>query len=53
LKLDKSKTEQAVAKEEPLNTDDSRPRAFVIPTDEGLIIARDTLRCVQGEPQPS
>lgn len=31
-----------------ISTDDSRLAAYVIPTDEELLIARDTLRCVQG-----
>ncbi|MEW6282553.1 MAG: acetate kinase [Candidatus Eremiobacterota bacterium] len=30
-----------------ISTDDSRLRALVIPTDEELLIARDTVRCVQ------
>ena len=32
-----------------ISTDDSRLAAYVIPTDEELLIARDTVRCVQGE----
>jgi acetate kinase len=31
-----------------ISTDDSRFAAFVIPTDEELLIARDTVRCVRG-----
>jgi acetate kinase len=28
-------------------------QAWVIPTDEELLIARDTVRCVLGEPHPA
>ena len=34
-----------------ISTDNSRLAAYVIPTDEELLIARDTVRCVQGTPQ--
>lgn len=53
LKLDKSKNEQTVGREERITTEDSRLHAFVIPTDEELLIARDTVRCILGEPHPS
>lgn len=53
LKLDKTKNEQAVGKEQRISTDDSRLHVFVIPTDEELLIARDTVRCILGEPHPS
>ena len=53
LKLDKEKNEQAIGKEQRISTDDSRLQAFVIPTDEELLIARDTVRCILGEPHPS
>jgi acetate kinase len=53
LKLDKTKNEQAIGKEEQISTTDSRLHAFVIPTDEELLIARDTVRCILGEPHPS
>ena len=36
-----------------ITTDDSKLKAFVIPTDEELLIARDTVRCIAGEPHPS
>ncbi len=35
-----------------ISRDDSRLAAYVIPTDEELLIARDTARCIQGEPNP-
>jgi acetate kinase len=53
IKLDKKKNEQAVGKEERISTDDSRLHVFAIPTDEELLIARDTIRCILGVPHPS
>jgi len=53
LKLDKNRNEQAVGKEAQISTDGSNLKAFVIPTDEELLIARDTVRCIAGEPHPS
>ena len=53
LKLDRNKNEAAVGKEERISTDDSRLHAFAIPTDEELLIARDTVRCILGIPHPS
>ena len=53
LKVDKSRNEQAVGKEAQISTDDSTLKAYVIPTDEELMIARDTVRCIAGEPHPS
>ena len=34
-----------------ISSDGSRLAAYVIPTDEELLIARDTVRCVRGAPQ--
>jgi acetate kinase len=53
LKVDKSRNEEAVGKEAQISTDDSTLKAYVIPTDEELLIARDTVRCIAGEPHPS
>lgn len=53
LKLDKKANEVAVGQEQRITTHDSRLHAFVIPTDEELLIARDTIRCILGEPHPS
>jgi acetate kinase len=49
LKVEKSRNEQAVGKETEISTDDSKLKAYVIPTDEELLIARDTVRCIAGE----
>jgi acetate kinase len=35
-----------------ISREDSRVAAYVIPTDEELLIARDTARCILGEPNP-
>ena len=53
LKLDEGKNQEAVGKEERITTEDSKIHVYVIPTDEELLIARDTVRCVLGEPHPS
>lgn len=50
LKLDEKRNQQRVGSEGQISTDDSRLHAFVIPTDEELLIARDTVRCILGEP---
>lgn len=34
-----------------ISSDGARLAAYVIPTDEELLIARDTVRCIQGAPQ--
>ena len=53
LKLDEKKNQQMVGSEGQISSDDSTLHAYVIPTDEELLIARDTVRCIQGEPHPS
>jgi len=53
LKLDEGKNTQAVGVEARISSDDSRLHAYAIPTDEELLIARDTVRCILGEPHPS
>ena len=52
LELDESKNSQAVnGYEGPINKEGSKLSCYVIPTDEELLIARDTMRCVKGVPQ--
>ena len=41
-----------VGKEGEISTDASRLRVMVIPTNEELLIARDTFRAVRGLPNP-
>lgn len=53
LRLDPGKNEQTVAREGQISADDSKLHAYAIPTDEELLIARDTVRVIQGEPHPS
>lgn len=49
LSLDHEKNQKTVGIEGPITRDDSRLAAYVIPTDEELLIARDTARCILGE----
>ena len=48
LKLDNDRNDAAVGSEKQITTDDSTLHAFVIPTDEELLIARDTFHCIVG-----
>ena len=53
LEIDAAKNQQTVAREGLISTDDSRLLAYAIPTDEELLIARDIVRVILGEPHPS
>ena len=53
LTLDEDMNAQTFGREVQISTADSRLQAWVIPTDEELLIARDTVRCILGEPHPS
>ncbi|MCU1342328.1 MAG: acetate kinase [Candidatus Acidoferrum typicum] len=53
LSLDDDKNKNAVGHEAVISREDSRLAAYVIPTDEELLIARDTVRCILGEPHPT
>jgi acetate kinase len=50
LRLDDNRNKRMVGLEGQISSDDSGLHAFVIPTDEELLIARDTVRCILGEP---
>jgi acetate kinase len=53
LKLDPARNEQLIGGAEgAISTDDSRLHAYVIPTDEELLIARDTMRLVESVEVP-
>ena len=53
VKLDESRNEQAVrGKEMLISSEDSRVPVYVIPTNEELILARDTVRAVKSLPFP-
>jgi acetate kinase len=53
LKVDASRNQETVAREGKICTEDSKLLAYAIPTDEELLIARDTVRVILGEPHPS
>jgi len=53
LKVDESKNQEMLGLEGQISSQDSSLHAYVIPTDEELLIARDTVSCIQGEPHPS
>jgi acetate kinase len=52
LRVDPVRNANAVGVEADVSADDSPARTLVIPTNEELIIARDTFRLVVGAPQP-
>jgi len=53
LTLDAEKNVRALGTQAEISTDGSSLAAYCIPTDEELLIARDTLRCIFGTPHPS
>jgi acetate kinase len=53
LKLDMQKNQKTIGVQDAITQDDSRLAAYVIPTDEELLIARDTVRVILGEPHPT
>jgi acetate kinase len=53
LKIDATLNQQTVGREGLISTDDSKLLAYAIPTDEELLIARDTVRVILGKPHPS
>jgi len=56
LRLHEDRNKAAVALERQISADDSTLHAFVIPTDEELLIAHDTVRCIteqQQAPRPA
>jgi len=53
LRVDAEKNEQTVGREGIISTADSKLQAYAIPTDEELLIARDTVRVIKGVPHPS
>src|SRR6202166_1054186 len=52
LSLDGEKNLKTNGMEGMISREDSRLAAYVIPTDEELLIARDTARCILGEANP-
>jgi acetate kinase len=53
LRIDSGKNDQTVGREGQISTDGSKLLAYAIPTDEELLIARDTVRVIEGQPHPS
>ncbi len=53
LSLDHEKNQQTVGREGRISTDNSTLLAYAIPTDEELLIARDTVRVILGVSHPS
>lgn len=53
LHIDDAKNQETVGREGMISTQDSKLLAYAIPTDEELLIARDTVRVIKGEPHPS
>lgn len=51
--IDLARNREAVGKASEISTDASRIRMFVIPTNEELLIARDTFRVIRDLPIPS
>ena len=53
LTLDAARNQQTVGHEGRITTESSSLHAWVIPTNEELLIARYTVRCMEGEPHPA
>jgi len=53
LALDSTRNEQTIGREGQISADHSKLLAYAIPTDEELLIARDTVRVILGLPHPS
>ena len=53
LRIDEKKNAETVGREGKISTDDAKLLAYAIPTDEELLIARDTVRVIEGVPHPS
>jgi acetate kinase len=53
VQLDAGKNQQTHGKQADIGVEGSKLPVWVIPTDEELLIARDTVRCVLGQPHPA
>jgi len=51
--MDTGRNRALAGKEGAITADGSALAGYVIPTDEELLIARDTVRVILGEPHPS
>jgi acetate kinase len=52
IKIDTRRNNRAVGEEGEITTKDSETEVWVIPTNEELVLARDTLRCMLNIPHP-
>jgi acetate kinase len=53
LRIDEDKNHQTVGREGLISTEECKLQVYAIPTDEELLIARDTVRVILGLPHPS
>jgi acetate kinase len=53
VKVDDARNQETIAREARISTEGSKLHAYAIPTDEELLIARDTVRVILGQPHPS
>jgi acetate kinase len=53
LRIDAAKNGETVGREGLISAEDSKLLVYAIPTDEELLIARDTVRVIKGVPHPS
>jgi acetate kinase len=53
LRIDTAKNSETVGREALISTEEAKLLAYAIPTDEELLIARDTVRVIEGVPHPS
>ena len=53
IRLDAHRNQKTLGKEGLISSDSSNLAVYAIPTDEELLIARDTVRCILGESHPS
>ncbi len=53
LTIDAARNQQTIGREALISSEDSKLQAYAIPTNEELLIARDTVRVVEGVPHPS
>jgi acetate kinase len=52
IRIDTRRNNRAVGEEGEITTMDSKTKVWAIPTNEELLLARDTLRCMLGVPHP-
>ena len=50
IRLDAARNDRALGTEAQVSTDDSGVKLWVVPTNEEVVIARDTMRAIQGIP---